>query len=84
MDDRVIMDNVLSVTKGACDLMMHGSIEASTPDVRNAFDSTLDDCLAIQAQIYTKMSQKGWYPSQQADSNQIQTVRQKFSSQSGS
>ena len=37
MDDKTIMDNILSVTKGACDLMMHGAIESSTPDVHMAF-----------------------------------------------
>ena len=28
MDDRTMMDTILSSVKGACDLMMHGTIES--------------------------------------------------------
>lgn len=81
MEDRVIMDNILSVTKGACDLMMHGTIESATTDVHSAFKSTLDDCLKMQNEIYSKMSAKGWYPSQQVEKEKVTQAKQKFSGQ---
>ena len=37
MDDKLIMDNILTSTKSVCDLMMHGTIESSTTDVHSAF-----------------------------------------------
>ncbi len=55
MEDRVIMDNILTATKGACDLLMHGTIESSTPAVHSAFKMSLDECLAISR---TKFIQK--------------------------
>lgn len=79
MEDRVIMENILSTVKGACDLMMHGTIEAATPDVQSTFKMSLNDALTMQADIYKKMSQMGWYPSQQAEQQQIQQVKQKYS-----
>lgn len=79
MDDRVIMDNILSVIKGECDLLLHGTIESSTPNVHQAFKSSLDSALQIQNEIYNAMSQKGWYPMQQAEQQKISQVKQKFS-----
>lgn len=81
MEDRVIMDNILSTTKGACDLMMHGAIESPTADVHSAFTQSFNDALCMQNEIYTKMSQKGWYPTQQAEQQKIDSVKQKFSGQ---
>ena len=80
MDDKTIMENLLMTTKGVCDLYMHGTIESSSVNVRNAFNSALNDTLCMQDDIYQKMSSKGWYPSEQADQQKIQTVKQKFSS----
>lgn len=81
MDDKTIMDTILSSTKGMCDLMMHGAIESSTPEVHSAFTQGFNETLSMQNEIYSKMSQKGWYPMQQAEARQISAVKQKFSSQ---
>lgn len=78
MDDKTIMDNILSVTKGACDLMMHGAVESSTPDVHGQFTRAFNETLAMQNEIYAKMTQKGWYPTTQADTSKILAARQKF------
>ncbi len=79
MEDKLIMDNILTSTKGACDLFMHGTIESATPDVHSAFSQVLNDTLAMQNAIYNKMSEKGWYPSEQAPQQKIDAARQKFS-----
>ena len=79
MNDQMIMENILLTTKGACDLYMHGTIESATQNVQQAFDSALIDSLCMQGDIYRKMAGKGWYPSQQADQQQINQVRQKYS-----
>ncbi len=81
MEDRVIMDNILSTTKGLCDLMMHGTIESATTDVHNTFKTSLNDCLTMQSEIYSKMAVKGWYPTQQVESQKIDAAKQKFSGQ---
>ena len=81
MNDQMIMENILLTTKGVCDLYMHGTIESGTQNVQQAFDSALNDSLCMQSDIYQQMSQKGWYPSQQADQQQISQVRQKYAGQ---
>lgn len=78
MNDQAIMENILLTTKGACDLLMHGTIESSTQNVHQTFDKALDATLCMQDEIYKKMADKGWYPPEQADMQQISKVRQKF------
>lgn len=79
MDDRCIMENMLLTTKGVCDLYLHGTIESSTSNVRDAFDQALNSSLEMQDELYKKMSAKGWYNMEQADSMQIQKVKNQYS-----
>ena len=78
MNDQALMEDLLLVLKGACDLYLHGTIESSTQDVHSAFDEALRETLHMQNSVYTQMSNKGWYPMQNAEQQQIQQVQQKF------
>lgn len=79
MDDKTLMENLLLTTKGACDLYLHGCIESSNEQVRNAFSSALDKSLKMQKDIYAKMEANGWYPKETAEQQQINKTQQKFS-----
>lgn len=81
MDDKNLMENILLLEKGVCDLFMHGAIESSTKNVHQTFSSALNSALNMQDAIYGKMAAKGWYATQQADQDQISSLKQKFSSQ---
>ncbi len=78
MDDKSLMQNILLLEKGVCDLYMHGTIESSTSNVNTTFKNALNDSLCMQDEIYKKMSAKGWYQTEQADQNKIDTLKQKF------
>ena len=78
MNDRDLMENMLLLEKGSCDLYMHGTIESSNRNVSQTFNRALNDSLSMQDTIYSKMAAKGWYSPQQADQNQIHSVRQQF------
>ena len=82
MDDKCIMENSLLTEKGVCDLFLHGTIESSTANVHQAFNTALNDSLCMQDELYKKMAQKGWYPTEQAEEQKIQKVKQKFSNSS--
>lgn len=79
MNDKEIMENLLLNLKGECDLMMHGAIESSTANVHGAFTQAFNETLTMQNEVYAKMAQKGWYPAQNAEAQQISAVKQKFS-----
>ena len=78
MNDRDIMENLLLTTKGVCDLFMHGAIESSTENVHQAFCTALGDSLGMQDSIYKQMQSKGWYPTDTAEQQKLDQVRQKF------
>lgn len=81
MDDKNLMEDILLLEKGVCDLFMHGTIESSTANVHQAFSTALNDALCMQGSIYNEMAAKGWYPTEQAEQNKVNTVKQKFSMQ---
>ena len=57
---------------------MHGAIEAPTAEVHTAFKNALNESLNIQNKIYNLMAEKGWYPMQNAQQQQLDSVKQKF------
>lgn len=78
MTDRDMMEGFLTAAKNACDMYMHGALEATTPQVRQTFSRALNESLVMQEEIYRAMSQQGWYATQQAQNQQIDQVRNKF------
>ena len=73
------MENLLLLEKGGCDLFLHGTVESSTENVKGVFHAALTESLTMQGTLYGKMEQKGWYPSTSAQANQIQSLKQKYS-----
>ena len=78
MDDKTMMSAALGNVKGMSDLMMHGTIESSSPDVHSTFKCALNDMLTLQNQMYSKMSEAGWYKTAQAEPQKIQAAKQQF------
>ena len=78
MDDKNLVENILLLEKGECDLYMHGTIESSTGNVHQAFCTALNDSLAMQDDLYNKMAAKGFYSTQQVEQQKISAVKQKY------
>ncbi len=78
MEDKDLMEKELLIEKGVCDLYLHGTIESTTAEVHMAFKDALNQSLDIQNKIYNLMAQKGWYKTETAEQNKIDTVKQKF------
>ncbi len=79
MNDRDLMENMLLLEKGVCDLYLHGSVESSTENVRTAFTNSLAKALSMQDKLYTKMEENGWYQSEKAEPQKLDSVKMKFS-----
>lgn len=82
MNDKNLMEDIILLEKGVCDLFMHGAIESSTANVHQTFSSALNNALNMQDMIYDKMSAKGWYQTEQVEQNKVENVKQKYSGQS--
>ena len=55
--------------------------ECVSEPLRNAFLSILNDEHAIQADVFSVMQSKGWYPVECAEPQKIQQVRQQYAAQ---
>lgn len=53
--------------------------ECVNQQLRGAFLSILDDEHKIQADIFCEMSSNGWYKTEPAEQQKLDSVRQKFS-----
>lgn len=78
MNDKNLMEDILLLEKGVCDLFMHGTIESSTENVHQTFSTALNEALCMQDTLYDKMAAKGWYPTEQVEQTKIDSVKQKF------
>lgn len=78
MDDKNLMQNLLLLEKGCCDLYMHGAVESSDKNVHLAFNSAFSDSLSMQNEIYSKMTDKGWYNVKQVDQQKIDALRMQY------
>ena len=78
MNDKELMQGLLVTAKQNCDLLLHGSIESATPNVHGTFNTALNDALCMQSEIYQSMAERGWYPSEQAPQQKLDTVKQRY------
>lgn len=74
MEDKNYMETLLNASKGMCEVLLHGTIEASTNSVNSTMKDSLFDALYMQKEIYTKMEAKGWYKTDVAPAAKIQTT----------
>lgn len=78
MEDKDLMEKELLLIKGACDLYLHGTIESSTAEVHEAFKCALNETLNIQNKIYNLMAEKGWYQTEIAEQNKIDSTKNEY------
>lgn len=81
MTDKEYMEDVLLTAKTLMSVYHYATQEASTESLHNQFKTNMNEAIAMEHEIYNAMQQKGWYPQQQADQQQIQQVKTKFSQQ---
>ena len=71
MNDKLIMENILLLLKGTCEVYVHGSQEASNKKVHEILKESLREILKMQYEVYTKMTECGWYQITNIKSSEI-------------
>lgn len=61
MNNKVILENILTLTKSLNTLYLNGAIEASNKDVRKIMEKGLEESLKMQEEIYQMMVDDGYY-----------------------
>ncbi len=75
MDDKIIMNAALTMTKNACDIMMHGAIESNNA---KAFQDSLGQFITMQGDIFTEMENAGLYTTENVPESKLTKARNKF------
>ena len=78
MDDKCIMEDLLITTKSVCELYHHGTVEASTANVHEAFQWAMNEALNMQNGLYNDMTSKGWYSTDEAPTQKASQLKQKY------
>ena len=77
--DKEVLGDALTAEKSATDHYNTYSNECVHDNVRNAILNCLEKQHAIQNEVFTMMHDKGFYPTQAADAQKVETAKQKFS-----
>ena len=78
MDNKTMLEGILWDLKGMADLLLHGSIEAKTPEIHDTFKRSLTEILTLQNDLYTLMSEKGMYTTNNVSETKITKTKAKF------
>lgn len=78
MNDKFIMENLLLLLKGTCEVYVHGSQEASNKKVHDTLINGLLEMLKMQFDVYNKMTEYGWYTIQNIDNKTIKQTLKKL------
>ncbi len=76
--DQDMITDVLSTQKFITGEYNNNANEAKDPAVKNTLMSILDDEHMIQHEVFQEMEKRGWYPTEAAPQNKIDSAKQKF------
>ena len=78
MTDQERMEDLLTQEKYL--ISAYGTFipEATCPELRTVLKDNFQDCVQNQYSIFDKMTQLGWYPTQNAPLQEVDAARQKF------
>lgn len=60
-NDRAIAEGALQFHKHGADTVTRAALESSEPHIRTALTSMARNCIEMSYELYTYMSQRGWY-----------------------
>lgn len=77
LSDKEIMASILNEKKLAASSLNNLILESSCPMLRSDAESILTKTFDGQKQVFDMMTQKGWYPVQNASQQEITMAQQK-------
>lgn len=78
MENKIILENVLTLTKSLTTLYLYATIESSNESVRNVYNNGLIEALSMQDEIYQNMKDDGIYSVENINASAIKKVLKKL------
>lgn len=79
MEEKVILNTILNLSKNMGDLLLHGTIESNDDVILKRFNNSLNSYLDIQSRIFRLMEEKGYYKLDSIEDKKIKEIREKYS-----
>lgn len=79
MEEKVILNTILNLSKNMGDLLLHGTIESNDDVILKRFNNSLNSYLDIQSRIFRLMEEKGYYKLDSVEDKKIKEIREKYS-----
>lgn len=78
-DDQQKLTDLLNSQKFLTGVYNTYCCEAATPSIRSTLASVMQEEHRIQEALFDEMSTRGWYQTEKAEQNKLDTEKQKFS-----
>ncbi|MCX4249528.1 MAG: spore coat protein [Bacilli bacterium] len=78
MNNKIVLENILNLTKSLTSLYMYSTIESSNETSRSVFHQGLLDNLEMQDEIYQNMKDDGMYTIENVSSSAIKKIYKKL------
>ncbi len=78
MNNKTILECVLTLTKSLNSLYLDATVESSNPDVRKLYQDGLKNTLAMQDEIYQAMKSDGMYDVANVKESEIKKIYNKL------
>ncbi len=83
MNNKVMYENILTLTKSLVMLHTNGAIEASNDNVKKVMEKGLQESMKMQVEIYQAMKSDGFYQVANVKESEIQKVYDKLTQEQG-
>ncbi len=78
MNDRLLIENYLLILKSTMEVYVHGTLESSNEDVKEALKNGLEQTLSKQRETYNLMVDNGWYNISNIEKSEISKTLNKL------
>ena len=75
MNEKEMMQDLLTTEKQVISSYSTGITESSCPNLRNTLVNNFKSAQDIQYKVFDAMKQKGWYTSKDAQANEVQQLK---------
>jgi len=83
MNDKEMMQDLLTSEKQVISSYSTGITESSCMNLRNTLVNNFKNAQEIQYKVFDTMKQKGWYPTKDAPTNEVQQLKDESNQMSG-
>jgi len=80
MNEQLMFESMLLLLKSTVEVYVHGTLEASNKEIHDVLKHGLDEIMKLQFDLYTTMTEYGWYQINNVKATEINKTLKKLES----